>query len=196
MWHHPQEKKILLWVVCQTFFPEVKNTVVFLNYAGKKITPSALRDLALAKIAKLAGQRAPRHLSSHWLYSGLEGRVGLRKRKLAQNVAEESHGRLSGLALVVNRLWVGWRQAQNRERRRGRRLNWIPRMDLDLWCDRGQHSSSPLFLSFFFSSCIKQKESSGTFLSLRLSGALIAGMCRAVTYSKLSPAPCFASLAF
>lgn len=164
---------------------------------AKKITPSAHRDLALAKFAKLAGQRAPRHLSSHWLYSGLEGRAGLRKRKLAQNVAEESHGRLSGLALVVNRLWVGWRQAQNRERRRGRRPDWIPRMDLDLWCDRGTTILlPPLLFLFFFSSCVKQKESSGTFLSLRLSGALIAGVCRAVTYSKLLPAPCFASLAF
>lgn len=112
-----------------------------------KITPSAHRDPALAKIAKLAGQRAPRHLSSHWLCSGLEGRVGLRKRKLAQNVAEESHGRLSGLALVGNRLWVGWRQAQNRERRRGRRLHWISRMDPDLWCDRG---TALLLLPLFF----------------------------------------------
>lgn len=152
-----------------------------------KITPPAHRDPALAKIAKLAGQRAPRHLSSHWLCSGLEGRVGLRKRKLAQHVAEESHGRLSGLALV-NRLWVGWRQAQNRERRRGRRLNWIPGTDLDLWCDRG--TAFLLLPLLFFSSCIKQKGSPGTFLSLRLSGALIAGACRAVTHSKLSPAPC------
>lgn len=141
-------KKSLLWVVCQTFFPEVKNTVVFLNYAGK-ITPSAHRDRALAKIAKLAGQRAPYHLSSHWLNSGLEGRVGLRKKKIAQNVAEESHDRLSGLALVVNRLWVGWRQTQNRE---GEERGWTEYPGWTSGAMERQDSSltHPLFIFFYF----------------------------------------------
>lgn len=53
----------LLSVVCQTLFPEVKNTEIFLNPVGR-ISPSLRRDWVLARAAKLAGQGASFVLTS------------------------------------------------------------------------------------------------------------------------------------